>query len=79
MATKTEIPVDVPVKRVPLSADQQEWLEMAVSLIDEERMRAFNCAITNIHSPTGEEREINEWMVRHMHELVPGCPLPTPG
>jgi acetylornithine deacetylase/succinyl-diaminopimelate desuccinylase-like protein len=69
MATATNAPVDVPVKRAPLSTEQRQWLEKAVSLLDEERMRAFNCAITDIHSPTGDEREISEWMVRHMREM----------
>jgi acetylornithine deacetylase/succinyl-diaminopimelate desuccinylase-like protein len=69
MATKTDAPTDVPVKKVPLSAEQRQWLERAISLIDVERMRTFNCAITSIHSPTGEEREFSEWLVRHMREL----------
>jgi acetylornithine deacetylase/succinyl-diaminopimelate desuccinylase-like protein len=69
MTTETDAPVDVPVKRVPLSAEQRQWLEKAVSLVDEARMRTLNCAITDIHSPTGQEREVNEWMVRHLREL----------
>jgi hypothetical protein len=66
MASTPDIPSDVPVKPVPLSREQRGWLERAVSHIDEERMRAFNCAITSIHSPTGEERTASEWMVRRM-------------
>src|SRR5919204_884383 len=66
MATTPDIPSDVPVTPVPLSRQQRDWLEQAVSRIDEERMRAFNCAITSIHSPTGEERAASEWMVQQM-------------
>ena len=69
MATKMDAPVDVPVMRVPLSADQRQWLDKAVSLVDEGRMCALNCALTNIHSPTGEEREVSEWLVEHMREM----------
>jgi len=69
MATTTEVPVDVPVKRVPLSAEQRQWLQQAVSLVDEGRMRAFNRAITDIHSPTGAEREASEWLVAHMRDI----------
>ncbi len=69
MATETDLPADVPVKKVPLSADQRRWLERAVSLVDEKRMRGFNCAITDIHSPTGEERAISESLVRSMGEM----------
>ena len=69
MAILKDAPVDIPVKRAPLSAEQRQWLEKAVSLLDEARMRAFNCAVTDIHSPTGDEREISEWMARHMREI----------
>ena len=69
MATPPDIFSDVPVKPVPLSREQRDWLEQIVSRIDEERMRAFNCAITSIHSPTGEERAASEWMVQQMRGL----------
>lgn len=69
MATNADAPVDVPVKRISLSAEQRQWLEQAVSHVDEVRMRDLNRALTDIHSPTGEERGISEWMVRHMREI----------
>ena len=69
MATTPDIPSDAPVKPVPLSREQRGWLEHAVALIDEERMRTFNCAITSIHSPTGAERAASEWMVQQMRGL----------
>jgi acetylornithine deacetylase/succinyl-diaminopimelate desuccinylase-like protein len=69
MAIEPDAPVDVPVTRVPLSAEQRQWLEKAVSLIDEARMRALNYAITDIHSPTGEERQASEWLAQHMREM----------
>src|ERR1700758_2077925 len=69
MVTQTDAPVDVAVKPAPLSREQRQWLDDAPSHIDEERMRTFNQAITAIHSPTGEERAINEWLTRHMQEM----------
>ncbi len=69
MATKTDAPTSVAVKPVPLSPEQQGWLERAYAQIDEDRMRALNLALTSIHSPTGAEREINEWLAGHMAEM----------
>ncbi len=69
MASHPNAPTDVPVQPLPLSPQQRAWLEQAVALIDEERMRAFDCAITSMHSPTGEERAINEWMTQHMRDM----------
>ena len=69
MATQADAPTDIAVKKAPFSADQQQWLEHAVSIIDEDRMRQFNRTITSVPSPTGEERAINEWMVAHMRDL----------
>ena len=69
MATKTQAPTSVEVKAAPLSAEQQGWLEKAYAQIDEDRMRQFNLAITDIHSPTGEEREVNEWLAEHMRGM----------
>src|SRR5215831_943757 len=69
MATMPTVLSDVPVTPVPLSHGQRGWLEQAISHIDEGRMRAFNCALTSIHSPTGEERTASEWMVQQMREL----------
>ncbi|MDZ7378639.1 MAG: peptidase dimerization domain-containing protein [candidate division KSB1 bacterium] len=69
MPITPDAPVDVAVKPVPLSAAQQHWLDAALALVDEERMRTFNRDITAIHSPTGEERAINEWMTQHMREM----------
>lgn len=54
---------------VLLSEEQRQWLQCAVALIDEDRMRAFDYAITNIHSPTGEERRLSEWLAQHWREM----------
>src|SRR6266516_2990490 len=69
MATRPDVPSDVPVTPVPLSHEQRGWLERAVSLLEEERMQTFNCSLTSIHSPTGAERAASEWMVQQMQGL----------
>ena len=61
-------PIEVPVQKAPLSTQQQQWLDAAVAEIDEERMRQFNLAITDIHSPTGYEREVNKYVVAHLND-----------
>ena len=66
MTTKTDAPTDVAVAKVPLSAEQKGWLDQALALIDEEKMRQFDLALTGIHSPTGYERKANEWLAKHM-------------
>lgn len=63
------VPTDVPVRTVPLSPEQRHWLQRAVALVDEKRMRAWNCALTDIHSPTGEERTISEWLTQHLRTM----------
>ena len=69
MATKADTRTDITVKKVPLSIDQQQWLESAVALINADRMREFNRTIAGIHSPTGEERAVSEWLFRHMRDI----------
>lgn len=69
MRTRPDAPVDVVVKPAPLSSAQRQWLNDALAHIDAERMRTLNRDITAIHSPTGEERVINEWMTRYMREM----------
>ena len=69
MTIHDDAPADFPAQQVPLSPEQSDWLASAVAQIDEERMRRFDLAITAIHSPTGEERELAEWLVEHMAGL----------
>lgn len=53
----------------PNMTDQQRvWFESACALIDEDRMRRLNLAITAIHSPTGREREVSEYMAEELAE-----------
>lgn len=59
-------PTDVEVQKVPLSGEQKEWLDKALALVDTDRMTKFDVGVTSIHSPTGDERAANEWLVEQM-------------
>jgi hypothetical protein len=69
MAIHADAPTDVPVTPLPLSAEQRHWREEAVSRLDEDRMRTFDCTITSLPSPTGTERAISEWLVQPMRDI----------
>lgn len=49
-----------------LSADQRKWVEKAWSEIDENRLAELNRKMASIPSPTGQERELAEFMVGYM-------------
>ncbi|HEY7062444.1 MAG TPA: peptidase dimerization domain-containing protein [Chloroflexota bacterium] len=59
-------PTDVPVTQLPLSAEQRGWLERAWAQVDADRIAQLNLDLTNIPSPTGEERAIAEFLTRYM-------------
>jgi acetylornithine deacetylase/succinyl-diaminopimelate desuccinylase-like protein len=60
---------EVGVRQVPLSAVQKDWLERAWSNIDTERMAQLNLQMANIPSPTGEERQLAEFMAAYMADF----------
>ena len=68
-------PTDVPVTQLPLAAEQRGWLERAWAQIDADRIAQLNLDLTNIPSPTGEERAIAEFLARFMKEI--GVPKAT--
>lgn len=69
MATTAQAPTDVEVTQLPLSVEQQAWLEKAYAALDEDRMRQFCLDVVSIHSPTGFEREVSEWMAKQLSAL----------
>ena len=69
MATTPQVRSDVPVQPAPLSSGQRTWLAQSVARVDEARMRALNCALTSIHSPTGAERAASTWLVQQMRMI----------
>lgn len=58
--------IDVRVQQRPLSPQQKEWVERAWKEIDPARLAELDLQLTRIPSPTGEEREIAEFLVLYM-------------
>jgi len=52
-----------------LSPEQRTFFEAAVAEISLKRLRDVNRTITGIHSPTGRERELAEWLVSYMQGI----------
>jgi acetylornithine deacetylase/succinyl-diaminopimelate desuccinylase-like protein len=69
MAAQSTPPTEVPVKKVPLSAEQCQWLEKALAAVSEERITQFLVDLVSIHSPTGEERAASEWLAQQMKAI----------
>lgn len=57
---------EVVVQLMPLSPEQTEWVEQAWAQIDDGKMARLNMDMTNIPSPTGEERALAEFMASYM-------------
>lgn len=58
----------VAVQPRPLSAEQQAWLQGAWAEIDDDRMRRLLTGMVNIPSPTGEERQLAEYVAAYLRE-----------
>jgi hypothetical protein len=58
--------VDIAVQPQPLSAQQRTYVERAGAQVDPERLAELDLALTTIPSPTGQEREIAEFLVAHL-------------
>lgn len=54
---------------VAFSAEQQRCYERACERIDPERLKQLVASLVNIHSPTGAERQISEFMTGHMASM----------
>lgn len=52
-----------------LSSQQREIYQSAISRIDVDRLRTLNREITAIHSPTGRERALSEYLVTYMRSI----------
>lgn len=60
--------ISVDVRSLPLSKEQEDWIQRAWDEIDEQRLGELNRKMASIPSPTGEERELAEAMVSYMRE-----------
>jgi acetylornithine deacetylase/succinyl-diaminopimelate desuccinylase-like protein len=56
-------PQQLPAEPRPLSEQQRKWYEQAASLVSPDLLREIVADMTNIPSPTGEERALAEYLV----------------
>ena len=56
-------------QQVPLSAQQRSWYDTARGKINQERLTQVILDLTNIHSPTGDEREASQFMVDYLNSV----------
>src|SRR5579884_291935 len=61
-------PTDVAVQERPLSGEQRRWLEQAWAEVSAQKLIDLDAALVDIPSPTGEERQIAEFLARHLAE-----------
>src|SRR5947208_17030 len=61
-------PTDVAVQQLPLSEEQRGWLERAWAEVHADRLAELDAALVDIPSPTGEERQLAEFIARHLND-----------
>lgn len=61
--TVPAIPVDPPVTRLPLSAEQASWYQRILAEVSRDRLQEIVVEMTSIGSPTGQERALAERLV----------------
>jgi len=59
---------EIAVQPRPLTEQQREWVERGRAEIDLGRLGALNCDLTDIPSPTGQERQIAEFLASRLRE-----------
>ena len=59
----SQAPTTVKVDKVPLSDQQRGWIDKAWSFIDAQKAIDIDVDLVNIYSPTGYEREVNNYVV----------------
>jgi acetylornithine deacetylase/succinyl-diaminopimelate desuccinylase-like protein len=62
----SDAPVDVAVQQQPLSDEQRSWLELAWAEVNAGDLARLDAGLVNIPSPTGEEREIAEFLASRL-------------
>jgi len=58
--TSVNVPVDPPITRLPLSAEQASWYARILAEVSRARLSEIVVEMTSIASPTGEERALAE-------------------
>ena len=61
--TVPAIPVDPPVTRLPLSAEQTSWYQRILAEVSRDRLQEIVVEMTSIASPTGQEYALAERLV----------------
>ncbi len=54
------------MSRPAFSADQRRWYEAACAKINTERLKQLVFSLTNLHSPTGNERRASEFLANYL-------------
>lgn len=62
--------IAVTTEALPLDAEQQQLLDAVLAKLDPERFTRLLVDLIGIHSPTGGEREISQFMARHLRDVV---------
>ncbi|HEX6511010.1 MAG TPA: peptidase dimerization domain-containing protein [Chloroflexota bacterium] len=63
-----EAPTDVTVRQLPLSGEQRDWLERAWAQVSADKLAQLDVELVSIPSPTGEERQIAEFLANHLSQ-----------
>lgn len=63
-----DAPTNVAVQQRPLSDEQRGWLEEAWAQIDAGRLAKLDADLVSIPSPTGEERQLAEFIAEHLRQ-----------
>ncbi|MBP0623723.1 acetylornithine deacetylase [Cupriavidus consociatus] len=58
-----------PTISLPFSPEQQGWYEKACARIDARRLQQLLSDLTDIHSPTGAVRDVNQFMAGYMSRV----------
>jgi acetylornithine deacetylase/succinyl-diaminopimelate desuccinylase-like protein len=59
----SEAPTSVKVRKLPLSAQQKSWVDAAWKTLSVKKAIDIDVNLVNIYSPTGFEREVNQFVV----------------
>lgn len=62
----SEVPTNVAVQQRPLNDEQLGWLRRAWAEIDAGQLAKLDADLVSIPSPTGEERQLAEFIVEHL-------------
>jgi acetylornithine deacetylase/succinyl-diaminopimelate desuccinylase-like protein len=68
VSSLTDAPTDVEVQRRPLNDQQRGWLDAALAHVHAADLARLDADLVSIPSPTGEERQLAEYIAGHLRE-----------